>query len=43
MSTDQNKTIARRIVDEAWTKHNPSILDTLEPGTPFPQASVEVG
>jgi len=29
MSTDQNKTIARRIVDEAWTKHNPSILDTL--------------
>jgi len=29
MSTDQNKAIARRIVDEAWTKHDPSILDTL--------------
>jgi len=29
MSTDQNKTIARRIVEEAWTKHDPSILDTL--------------
>src|SRR4029079_9776160 len=29
MSTDQNKAIARRIVDEAWTKHAPSILDTL--------------
>ncbi|HEY8829084.1 MAG TPA: ester cyclase [Candidatus Limnocylindria bacterium] len=29
MSTDQNKTIARRIVDEAWNKHDPSILDTL--------------
>ena len=29
MSTDQNKTIARRIVDEAWNKHNPSSLDTL--------------
>lgn len=29
MSTDQNKSIARRIVDEGWTKHNPSVLDTL--------------
>ena len=29
MSTDQNKTIARRIVDESWTKHNPGILDGL--------------
>jgi len=29
MSTDQNKAIARRIVDESWTKHNPSILDGL--------------
>ena len=29
MSTDQNKLIARRIVDEGWTKHNPSILDGL--------------
>jgi len=29
MSTDQNKVIARRIVDESWTKHNPSILDEL--------------
>lgn len=29
MSTDQNKTIARRIVDESWTKHDPSILDEL--------------
>ena len=29
MSTDQNKVIARRIVDESWTKHNPSILDQL--------------
>src|ERR1700682_3577400 len=29
MSTDQNKSIARRIVDEGWTKHNPTILDSL--------------
>jgi steroid delta-isomerase-like uncharacterized protein len=29
MSTDQNKTIARRIVDEGWTKHDPKILDQL--------------
>jgi len=29
MSTDQNKVIARRIVDESWTKHNPSILDGI--------------
>jgi steroid delta-isomerase-like uncharacterized protein len=29
MSTDQNKTVARRIVDEAWNKHNPAILDQL--------------
>ena len=29
MSTDQNKTIARRIVEEGWTKHNPVILDQL--------------
>ena len=29
MSTDQNKTIARRIVDEAWNKHNPASLDQL--------------
>jgi steroid delta-isomerase-like uncharacterized protein len=29
MSTDQNKTIARRIVDEGWNKHNPAILDQL--------------
>ena len=29
MSTDQNKLIARRIVDESWAKHNPSILDGL--------------
>jgi steroid delta-isomerase-like uncharacterized protein len=29
MSTDQNKAIARRIVDEGWTKHNPTILDSL--------------
>jgi steroid delta-isomerase-like uncharacterized protein len=29
MSTDQNKIIARRIVDEGWNKHNPAILDQL--------------
>jgi len=29
MSTDQNKTIARRIVEEGWTKHNPMILEQL--------------
>ena len=29
MSTNQNKVIARRIVDESWTKHNPSILDGI--------------
>ena len=29
MSTDQNKAIARRIVDEGWTKHDPTILDQL--------------
>ena len=29
MSTDQNKAIARRIVDESWNKHNPTILDQL--------------
>jgi steroid delta-isomerase-like uncharacterized protein len=29
MFTDQNKVIARRIVDESWTKHDPSILDQL--------------
>jgi steroid delta-isomerase-like uncharacterized protein len=29
MSTDQNRTIARRVVDDAWNKHNPTILDQL--------------
>jgi steroid delta-isomerase-like uncharacterized protein len=29
MSTDQNKTIARRIVEEGWTKHNPMIFEQL--------------
>ena len=29
MSTDQNKTVARRIVEEGWTKHDPMILEQL--------------
>jgi steroid delta-isomerase-like uncharacterized protein len=29
MSTDQNKTTARRVVEEGWTKHNPMILEQL--------------
>ena len=29
MLIDQNKAIARRIVEEGWNKHDPSVLDTL--------------
>jgi len=29
MSTEQNKTTARRIVDEAWNKHNTKPIDEL--------------
>src|SRR5206468_3532488 len=29
MFTDQNKTNARRIVDESWNKHNTKVLDEL--------------
>jgi steroid delta-isomerase-like uncharacterized protein len=29
MSTEPNKAIARRVVDEGWNKHNPQILDQL--------------
>ena len=29
MFTDQNKTNARRIVDESWNKHNTKSLDEL--------------